>query len=381
MIYLDNAATTWPKPESVYQAVEKAMREGGANPGRSGHTMAIGAGRIIQETRELIAGFMGFSPAERVIFTSNATEAINYALKGLLKPGDHVVSGTMEHNAVARPLAALQHQGVEVTKVKSSVQTGINPEDIRASLKPQTKLIAVNHASNVTGTINPIGEIGKIARWAGVPLLVDCAQTAGTFPIDMREMNIDLLAFPGHKGLLGPQGTGGLCIGAGIDLTPLKEGGTGSKSESIEQPLELPDRYESGTLNFPGIAGLGAGIKFIQKVGLENIRRHEEHLTKILLEGLGKIPGITLYGPVKGQARSSIVSFNIQGVEPGELALILDRNFNIAVRSGLHCAPGAHMVLGTIQGGTVRLSPGYFNTEEEMVQCITAVTTIAREFA
>lgn len=381
MIYLDNAATTWPKPESVYQAVEKAMREGGANPGRSGHTMAIGAGRIIQETRELIAGFMGFPQAERVIFTSNATEAINYALKGLLKPGDHVVSGTMEHNAVARPLAALQHQGVEVTKVKSSVQTGINPEDIRASLKPQTKLIAVNHASNVTGTINPIGDIGHVARRAGVPLLVDCAQTAGTFPINMQEMNIELLAFPGHKGLLGPQGTGGLCIGSGIDLTPLKEGGTGSKSESIEQPLELPDRYESGTLNLPGIAGLGAGIKFIQKVGLENIRRHEDHLTSILLEGLDKISGVILYGPVNGQARSSIVSFNIQGVEPGELALILDRNFNIAVRSGLHCAPAAHMVLGTIQGGTVRLSPGYFNTEEEMGQCITAVETIAREFA
>ena len=378
MIYLDNAATSWPKPEGVYLAVEKAMREGG-NPGRSGHKMSLQAGRMIDETRHLLARFFNAPAGDRIIFTLNATEAINLALKGLLKPGDHVISGAMEHNAVARPLESLQEKGVEVTKVVTSARTGIDPAAVEAAIKSNTKLVVVCHASNVTGTINPIGKIGKLCRERGILFLVDGAQSAGYLPIDVQDMCIDLLAFPGHKGLLGPQGVGGLYISPDISPVPLKEGGTGSDSHSLLQPLKSPDRYESGSQNTPGIAGLGEGLKFILKEGLETIGAKESILVNRLLEGLQTIPGVILYGPPSGEKRAPVISLNIAGTDSLEVALILDQAFDIAVRAGLHCAPEAHRVLGTLEKGTVRLSLSYFNTEEEIDLCLEALASIAGE--
>nr|WP_092071715.1 aminotransferase class V-fold PLP-dependent enzyme [Dendrosporobacter quercicolus]NSL49487.1 aminotransferase class V-fold PLP-dependent enzyme [Dendrosporobacter quercicolus DSM 1736]SDM29656.1 cysteine desulfurase family protein [Dendrosporobacter quercicolus] len=379
MIYLDNAATSWPKPEAVYQTVDKVMRQAGANPGRSGHTMALAADRVIQETRRLTAQLFSVPDPSRIIFTLNATDALNLALKGLLQAGDHVITGSMEHNALARPLEALCKTGVEVSKVATSPFSGLAAADIRTALRPNTKLIAVSHASNVTGTLNPIVDIARVAKAAGVLLLVDCAQTAGLFPIDVGKMGIDLLAFPGHKALFGCQGVGGLYIGRGISLKPLREGGTGSRSESLEQPEECPDRYESGTLNTPGIAGLGAGIRFILETGQDIVRRREEVLTNMLLTGLEKIRPVVLYGPSAGKTRAAVVSFGVPGIDPAEISLILDQSFQIASRAGLHCAPDAHLTLGTSRGGTVRLSPGYFTTEAEIEQCLQAVAAVIAE--
>lgn len=379
MIYLDNAATSWPKPESVYLTVDRVMRQAGANPGRSGHTMALAADRLVQEARQLTAQlFSALDPAQ-IIFTLNATDSLNLALKGLLQAGDHVVTSSMEHNALVRPLEALRKTGVEVSKVAASPLAGVKAADIQNAIKSNTRLIAVSHASNVTGTLNDIEAIARVAGQAGVLLLVDAAQTAGIFPIDVRNMGIDLLAFPGHKALFGCQGVGGLYIDRRISLKPLREGGTGSKSESPEQPEEWPDRYESGTLNTPGIAGLGAGIRFILETGQEKIRQREEMLVDLLLAGLEKIPSVTLYGPPRGKQRAAVVSFRVPGIDPAEFSLILDRSFQIASRPGLHCAPDAHSTLGTIKGGTVRLSPGYFTTEAEIEQCVQAVAAIAAE--
>lgn len=381
MIYFDNAATTWPKPESVYLAVERAMREWGGNPGRSGHKMSLQAGKIIEETRFLLARLFNAPEPDRIVFTMNATEAINLAMKGLLKPGDHVITGAMEHNAVARPLEALKERGVEVAKVASSPHTGINPLDVETAIKSNTKMVVLNHASNVTGTINPIGEIGKLCRKQRIVFLVDAAQTAGNIPIDVQNMNIDLLAFPGHKGLLGPQGVGGLYLSPGVSPLPIKEGGTGSESQSLLQPQLSPDRYESGTPNTPGIAGLGAGVKFLLQEGLGKIQAKENNLMNRLLEGLQNIPGVMLYGPAPGRERAAVVSINIEGVDSLEAALILDQAFDIAVRAGLHCAPDAHRVLKTLEGGTIRLSLSYFNTEEEIDSCLAALASIAGEKA
>ncbi|AJQ27200.1 aminotransferase class V-fold PLP-dependent enzyme [Pelosinus fermentans] len=379
MIYLDNAATSWPKPESVYQMVDKVMRQIGANPGRSGHTMAIEAGRLVQETRELAAALFAIPHPSQVVFTLNVTDSLNLALKGLLQPGDHVITSSMEHNAMARPLEALRKNGVTVTKVATSPVNGISLREIQNAIQANTKLIAITHASNVTGTLNPIGEIGQIAREFGVAFLVDCAQTAGVFPINVQEMGIDLLAFPGHKSLLGCQGVGGLYVHKGITLKTLREGGTGSHSESLEQPDELPERYESGTLNTSGIAGLGAGIRYIMETGMEKIKQREEELTNLLVAGLAKIPGVVLYGPPLGQQRAAVVSFNLEQISANELCMILDKSFQIAVRPGLHCAPDAHRVLGTLQGGTIRISPGYFTREEEIETCLQAITAIGKE--
>ncbi|MDA8233733.1 MAG: aminotransferase class V-fold PLP-dependent enzyme, partial [Clostridia bacterium] len=268
MIYLDNAATTWPKPSSVWSAMEHCFHKLGANPGRSGHQMALDAGRLIYETREVLAKLFNISNPLQLVFTLNATEAVNLALKGLLKPGDHIITGSMEHNAVTRPLHVLKARGVEVTKVKAAGDGRIKVEDVAAQIKANTKAVAFTHASNVTGTLMPIEELGQLARAKGLVFIVDAAQTAGVYDLDVEKMNIDLLAFPGHKSLYGPQGTGGLYIREGITLEPLKEGGTGSSSEHPLQPDVLPDRYESGTPNTIGIAGLGAAVKFILQEGL-----------------------------------------------------------------------------------------------------------------
>lgn len=379
MIYLDNAATTFPKPEKVYKAVDRCLREFGANPGRSGHKLALDAGRSIYKTRELICNLFNIENPMQVIFTSNATDSLNLALKGILKPGDHVITTSMEHNSMIRPITTLQERGVEVTILQCDERGYLEANKVRDVIKKNTKLIAMTHASNITGTLMPVEEVGLMARNAGVYLLVDAAQTAGVYPIDVIKMNIDLLAVPGHKGLMGPQGTGILFIREGIDLMHMKEGGTGSKSEMVQQPDIIPDRYESGTPNTPGIVGLGAGIEFILETGLDNIREHEEKLTHILLEELKKINQVKIYGPQDPKKQAAVISINIGDEDSSEVSYVLDKAFDIAVRSGLHCAPLAHRTIGTFEQGTVRFSMGYFNTPEDIYKAVEAIKKICDE--
>jgi cysteine desulfurase/selenocysteine lyase len=381
MIYLDNAATSWPKAEAVYQAMDSLMRNTGASPGRSGHLMSLTAARIIYETREALCELFSIADPSHVVFTSNATEALNLAIKGLLRPGDHAITSSIEHNSVMRPLRALEKNGVEVTVANCASDGSLDPRDIERAIRSNTKLIILTHASNVVGTILPVARVGRIARGHGVPLLVDAAQSAGCYPIDVEAMNIDLLAFSGHKSLFGPQGTGGLYIRQGIEsrLEPLKYGGTGSYSEHESQPDFLPDKYESGTPNTVGLAGLGAGVRFVMQEGLANIRKKEERLTKLLVEGLTAMPGVACYGNGDPGERVAIVSFNISGLPPSEVALQLEEDFRIMCRPGLQCSPIAHKTLGTFPQGSVRLSPGHFNSGHDIERTLEAVRQIARK--
>ncbi|KXG73854.1 aminotransferase class V-fold PLP-dependent enzyme [Thermotalea metallivorans] len=379
MIYLDNAATTFPKPEAVYQAVDRCMRNFGANPGRSGHKLALEAGRAIYKTRELICQLFNIENPMQVIFTYNATDSLNLALKGLLRPGEHVITTSMEHNSMIRPIMALKEIGVEHTIIPCSKTGELDPQKVEDAVKENTRLIAMTHASNITGTLMPVGEVGAIAKRKNILLLVDAAQTAGIYPIDVQKMNIDLLAAPGHKGLMGPQGTGILYVREGIILRHMKEGGTGSKSESLLQPEILPDRYESGTPNTPGIVGLGAGIAFILAEGLNKIREHEEALTAYMLSELKKIDKIKIYGPQDHKKQAAVISMNIGDEDSSEVSYVLDKVFDIAVRSGLHCAPLAHQTIGTFEQGTVRFSIGYFNTKEDIEKAIEALKKICEE--
>jgi cysteine desulfurase family protein len=376
LVYLDNSATSWPKPKEVLESIRKAIEQYGANPGRSGHKLAIEAARIIYETREALAELFGLEDPERVILTKNVTEALNLVLYGFLKPGDHVITSSMEHNSVMRPLRDLEKKGVEVTQIRASEKGEIDPQDVLKSIRKNTKLIVLVHLSNVTGTIMPVEEVLKIGKDHGIPLLLDAAQSAGTIPLNLKELPVDLLAFTGHKGLFGPQGTGGLIINTeGLEekIEPLMRGGTGSKSEEEEQPEFLPDKYESGTPNTPGIAGLGEGVRFILKEGIERIREKKEKLTLKLIEGLKEIKGVKLYGPLDPKKQIGIVSFNLEGKSPSEVSHLLDEKYNILSRPGLHCAPSAHKSIGTFPFGTVRFSVGYFNTEEEIEYAIRAV--------
>ncbi len=380
MIYLDNAATTWPKPESVYKAVETVLRECGGSPGRGSHSKSLAAGKIIYEARLLCAKLFHARSPECICFTSNATEALNLAIKGVLRPGDHVLTGSMEHNSVSRPLKKLESHGISVTKVVTSPETGVDLEELKKAFRSNTRLVVCSHVSNVTGAVNPIGEIGRLCRDKGVLFLVDAAQSAGMLNIDVEADNIDLLAFPGHKGLLGPQGTGGLFIRNGLILETLKEGGTGTQSERYEQPADKPERYESGTMNLPGLAGLAEGIRHILSEGPEKIAEKEVALTERLLKGLAQIDGVGVLGPGSGKPRGSVVSITFDNTSPEEASLILDNAFGIAVRAGLHCARDAHKILGTIdKGGTLRISPGCFNTTEDIDQMIEAVNLISQE--
>ncbi|WP_307403620.1 aminotransferase class V-fold PLP-dependent enzyme [Desulfofundulus luciae] len=366
VVYFDNAATSWPKPPEVLAAMEHCLREVGANPGRAGHKLALAANRLVDETRKELAALFNIRDSDRIVFGLNATEALNLAIKGLLKPGQHVVTSSMEHNSVTRPLHVLQGRGVEVTKVPCDHTGAIRVEDVAAAIRPDTVAIIMTHASNVTGTIMPVAEIGRLARKKGLRFIVDAAQTAGVLDIDVEAMHIDLLAFPGHKSLLGPPGTGGLYVAKGVDLTPLKEGGTGSHSDVPGQPEVLPERYESGTLNTVGLAGLGAGVKFIRWEGMERIRRHEQDLTRQFLEGLKKIEGIRVYGPRDATCQAPVVSFAVKNRPAGDIGTILDQKYNIACRAGLHCAPDAHRTLGTFEQKLVRFSFSYFNRPDEV---------------
>jgi len=378
-IYLDNAATTFPKPESVYLAIDYFNRHMGGNPGRGSHQATLSAGSIVMEGREELAGLFNVEDSLRISFTANITEALNLALKGILLPGDHVITSSMEHNSVARPLHGLSALGVQWTQVACSPDGSLDPEDIRRAIQPNTRLICLLHASNVTGTIMPLKEVGAIARENGIIFMVDSAQTAGLLPLDVVEQNIDILTFTGHKALFGPQGTGGLYVHPGIIIKPLKEGGTGSLSENLVHPDFMPDRFESGTMNTPGIAGLTAGVRFIRETGIEKIRQHEIKLGQILLEGLRDIPGVSVYGPAQPQNRVAVVAFNIEDRDCGDVSMHLDHRFGIIARSGLHCAPLAHQTIGTFELGACRFSPGYFNTLEDVEAALQAVYQISRE--
>lgn len=384
LIYLDNAATSYPKPETVIQAMTAFMREVGGNPGRSGHRLSIEAGRIVFEAREKIAAIFGISDSSRVVFSQNATEAINLGLKGFLRPGDHVITSSMEHNSVMRPLRALEREGIDLTVIHCSREGFLDPEDVRKAIRKNSRMVVLNHASNVVGTLLPLEPVGNICHEHGILFLVDAAQTAGVIPIDMEEEKIDLLAFTGHKALFGPQGTGGLVIGRRVDektLKPLKQGGTGSRSEREEQPDFLPDLCESGTPNAVGLAGLRAGLEFVMETGLEKIRIHERNLTQNLLKGLLAIPEAVVYGSGDAEKQCATVSFNLKNWMPSNLSFRLDEEFGILTRVGLHCAPAAHKTIGTFPEGTVRVSMGYLNTEKEIERTLQAIKTLARKGA
>jgi cysteine desulfurase family protein len=384
IIYFDNAATSYPKPEEVTEAMVHFSREIGASPGRSGHRLAIEAGRIVFEARERISQLFGSKDSSRVVFGLNATEGINQGLKGLLRPGDHVITSSMEHNSVMRPLRAMMKEGVEAAILSCSPEGFLDPSDVKKAIRPNTRMVVLNHASNVVGTLQPLAEIGEVCRRQGVLFFVDAAQSAGAVPIDMEREKIDLLAFTGHKALFGPQGTGGLVLGERVDekeLVPVKRGGTGSRSEQEEHPDFLPDLCESGTPNAVGLAGLLAGLGFVMKVGVGKIRRHEKQLTDNLLQGLMKMGGVTVYGPGTAEKQLATVSFNIQGVAPSDVSLRLDEEYGILCRVGLHCAPAAHRTLGTFPEGTVRFGLSYLNREEEVEETLQAVRRIARRGA
>ena len=379
MIYLDHAATSWPKPPEVIAAMTHFLERAGGNPGRAGHRLSIDAGRIVYKTRETLAELFNAADPLRLIFTSNATHAINLVLHGLLRPGDHLVTSGIEHNAVMRPLRFLEQNGVRVSVVPCDGGGFLDPQDLARAVEKSTRLIVVTHACNVTGTILPIAEIAAAARRAGAYLLVDAAQSAGVVPIDMRAMGIDLLAFTGHKGLQGPPGTGGLVIGERVrveDMSPLTRGGTGSRSESEYQPEDLPDKFESGTLNGAGIAGLEAGARFVMERGIEQIRAHETALAERLTEGLGNIPGVRLYGPSDWKKRSAVVSFTSDRFQTSEIGFRLDEEYGILCRVGLQCAPAAHRAIGSFPGGTVRLAPGPQTTADEIDAAVAAVARI-----
>jgi cysteine desulfurase family protein len=380
MIYLDNAATSWPKPKEVIHAMCDFLENSGGNPGRSGHRLSISAARVVFNARESIAELFHISDPQRVIFTSNITHALNLALCGLLKPGNRVVTSSIEHNSVMRPLRALEKEGTRLTVVQCGLDGCLDLEALRAAVTQGTHLVVVTHASNVMGTILPIKEIATIAHQAGALLLVDCAQTAGIIPIDQPALGIDLLAFTGHKGLYGPTGTGGLTIGERVDtseLRPLMRGGTGSRSEYEEQPDMLPDKYESGTYNSVGIAGLGAGVRWIQSIGVESILAHERKLNDLLLSGLQNIPGMTVYGTCDSLKMTAVVSCRVAGQRVSEVGLTLDDEFGILCRVGLHCAPSSHKTIGTFPEGTIRLAPGILSSPNDIHRVIAAFEKIA----
>ncbi len=376
MIYLDNAATSFPKPASVPDAVVQYLKEVGGSPGRAGHTLARKANDVVFRTRECIAELFGVERSERIVFTANATEALNTAIKGVLSPGHHVVTTSLEHNAVLRPLFALRKKGLELTIVRSDGGP-VSPRAVRNAIRPNTRLIVTVYASNVTGAIMPVEEIGEIARRHGLIYLVDGAQAAGSIPVNLSEAPIDMFAFTGHKGMLGPMGTGGLYMAEHIDVEPLKEGGTGSDSSGPLQPEPLPDRLEAGTLNGPGIAGLAAAVQYIKGEGIAAIRERELALANRLEEAIQGARQIKIRSERNARRRIAITSITIEGLESGQAAFELDQRFNICVRGGLHCAPEAHKSIGSFPEGMVRFSPGPFTTSDEIDAAIEGVLDVA----
>ncbi|WP_126429219.1 aminotransferase class V-fold PLP-dependent enzyme [Brevibacillus marinus] len=381
IIYLDNAATTWPKPPGVKAIMAEVLDQYAANPGRGGHTLAMKASKILFQTRMQVSRLFGIKNPNDLFFYLNATQALNQAIKGYLKQGDHVITSSIEHNSVRRPLEYLRRtKQVEITYVQPRADQLFYAEDFRQAIRSNTKLIVISHASNLTGVILPVQEIGQVARSAGIAFLVDASQTAGILPIDVEAMGIDMLAFPGHKGLYGPQGTGGLYVSSAIELEPLIHGGTGSQSESVDQPSTRPDRFEAGTVNTVGLAGLLAGVEFVLEKGVENIHRHEWGLAKQTMQKLLEIPGVEVYGPDPSVERVGVVACNVSGVDASEVSFILDQRYGIATRAGYHCTPLGHQTFGTLEKGAVRASFGVFNTEQDVERFVAAMREIAEAF-
>ncbi len=381
-IYFDNAATSWPKPACVAEAMSLFLANDAANPGRAGHRMAVAAEKMLDRVRKSLADFVRASEPSRVIFSSNGTDALNIALKGLLREGDHVVTTTLEHNSVSRPLEAMSRRGfITLTRVDfSPASCVIDPDDIRRAMTPRTKLVAMTHASNVLGTLQPIEPVGKIAHDHGARFLVDAAQSIGLVDVDVEAMHVDALAFPGHKGLLGPTGTGALCLSSRIaaeQILPFREGGTGGDSSSPTQPAVFPHLLEGGTPNTVGIAGLGAAIDFVNARGPSQMLAHERAILTKILEAIAALPKIRIFGPKSAGDRVGALSITIDGYSPQEAAAILDESFAIAVRPGLHCAPYAHRTIGTFPDGTVRISPGVFTTSDDVDTLVRALGEIA----
>lgn len=379
LYYFDNAATSWPKPDSVIRAMEYFFHRIGGNPGRSGHIKAIEAGKVVLNARELLALLFNIKDPSRIVFTKNATEALNTALYGVLRAGDHAVTTGMEHNSVMRPFNHLEEMGVDLSVAGADQKGSVHIDAIKEKIKKNTKLVAVIHASNVTGTINDIEKIGQFCKQRKILFLVDAAQTAGVVPIDVDRMNIDFLAFSGHKGLLGPQGTGGLFIRHEKALGTITRGGTGSLSDKEEQPVFLPDRYESGTLNVIGLAGLGEGVKFIINHGVESIMEHDRRLLETFLNEIHGDSRFSLYGPcgVSGTGQTGVLSINIRDISSSKAGDILNRKYGMLTRIGLHCAPRAHGSIGTFPDGTVRFSWGFFTKEKEIIKASRALKKIA----
>lgn len=379
-IYADNAATSFPKPRQVLEAVATALGSMSLSPGRSAHRFSLESSRLIFDTREALAEFFNCPDSSRISFTCNVTEALNVGIFGLLgetlHPGDHVITTALEHNAVMRPLRHLEKTaGIGISILPVSGEGEVMVSELPRLMRDNTRLIVVNHVSNVTGAVADIEAIGRQKGEAF--LLVDAAQSAGVFPIDVVRMNIDMLAFTGHKSLLGPTGSGGFYLRPGPGLRPLKMGGTGSNSETEIQPDFMPDCYEAGTPNTLGIAGLGAGLNFVTGTGLAVIRAHEQRLCRLFLDGLAQIKGVTIFGPPADRERAAVISLKVSGKSESEVAQRLDRDFHIMVRAGLHCAPAAHRAIGTFAEGTVRFSFGFFNTEADVTACLAALEIIS----
>jgi cysteine desulfurase family protein len=378
MIYLDNAATSFPKPETVYQTLDRFARTSLANPGRTSHRMALTAEHVLKDARHRFNQFFHGEGPEYFVFTLNATDGLNAAIKGVLRPGDHVITTNLEHNSVSRPLRRLEKDGViSLTRVPADSGGTIDPEAIRLAFTPQTRLVVMTHASNVLGTVQPVADVGRITREHGALFLVDAAQSAGVLPIDVQTMNIDMLALPGHKALFGPTGTGLLYVRPGVAISAWREGGTGGDSASEVQPREWPFYLEGGTPNVLGIAGLLAGLDFVEKQGPASLHAHEIRLIDRLANYLDDMPNATIYGHRDWSRHVGTLSFNIEGMSAVDVGAILDTSFDIAIRPGMHCAPYIHRALGTCPEGMVRVSPGPFNTLEEIDRLAQALREIA----
>ena len=381
MIYFDNAATSYPKPSQVRTAVDDAFIYCGANPGRGVYPMSKDTAAALAAVRGKLATFLNCPCGERLVFTSGATEALNMAIHGLLKSGDHVVFSGMEHNAVWRPLKKLEAQGIITTTMAEADSFGrVSLKSFEAALRKETALIICLHASNVTGGIMPVEDIGRMAKCRGIPFLVDASQSAGTLPIDTGAMGISLLALAGHKGLYGPMGTGCLYVDSQLKLDTIKEGGTGSVSEQWEQPEFYPDRLESGTLNVSGIIGLGAGVDYINARGIENIYQRNRELTDCFLEGLSSsfMTGITVYGPPRSEERLPVIMLNVEGWEPQEATRVLAEDYHIAVRAGYHCTPLAHLAIGSGESGGIRFSMNDLTSFRDVEAALRALSEISR---
>lgn len=376
MIYFDNAATTMHKPEPVIHAVVQAMNSLG-NAGRGAHEASLDASRNIYGVRERISEFFHGEDPSRIAFTSNSTESLNTAIKGILDPGDHVVTTVLEHNSVLRPLYEMQEKGVEVTILPCDGYGMVYPEEFAEAVRPNTKAFICTHGSNLTGNVPDIRQIGKIARDRGLLFVVDASQTAGVFDIDVQKMNIDILCFTGHKGLLGPQGTGGMYVRTGVNVRPLKSGGSGVKTFEKKHPAQMPTALEAGTLNGHGLAGLGAAVDYLNQKGITSIRKKEQELMEKFYLGVRDIPGVKVYGDFRTMERCAIVTLNIRDYDSGEVGDALYMDYGIAARTGAHCAPLMHQSLGTAEQGAVRFSFSHFNTEEEIQRGIDAVRELA----